>query len=182
MASLAAFLRGINLGKSRRVKNEALRDAFEGLGFDDVATFRASGNVVFGARASRDLGERIESALEEALGIEVVVFLRAARQMREIAGREPFSAAELATSAGRAQVALLPRRPSAAARRRALAMAGEEDRLAIEGSELHWLPRDRMSGSELDLKALESQLGPWTMRTMGTIEQIAERHFSRPSS
>ena len=33
-----------------------------------------------------------------------------------------------------------------------------------------------MLDSELDLKALETALGPWTMRTMGTIEQIAAKH------
>jgi uncharacterized protein (DUF1697 family) len=172
----AAFLRGINLGKSRRVKNDALRDAFERLGLDGVATFRASGNVVFEAAPAAALGSRIEAGLAESLGIEVVVFLRTARQVRAIAAREPFSSKELAASAGRQQVALLPRKPPAPARREALSLASDSDRLAVEGAELHWLPRDRMSDSELDLKALESILGPWTMRTMGTIEQISAKH------
>ena len=43
-----AFLRGMNLG-GRRIKNEELRAEFEALGFEEVATFRASGNVIFGA-------------------------------------------------------------------------------------------------------------------------------------
>jgi uncharacterized protein (DUF1697 family) len=176
VATHAAFLRGINLGKSRRVKNEALRDAFERLDLEGVATFRASGNVVFEAEPAKSLGARIEAGLAESLGIEVVVFLRTARQVRAVAAREPFSKKELAASAGKSQVALLPSRPAAAARREALAMASEEDRLAVEGAELHWLPRGGISDSDLDLKALESLLGPWTMRTMGTIEEIAARH------
>ncbi len=179
MATHAAFLRGINLGKNRRVKNDALRDAFERLDLEGVATFRASGNVVFEAAPAADLGSRIEAGLAGSLGIEVVVFLRTARQVRAIAAREPFSAKELGASAGKQQVALLPSRPPAAARREALGLASEADRLAIEGAELHWLPRDRMSASELDLKGLESILGPWTMRTMGTIEQISAGHFDR---
>lgn len=171
-----AFLRGINLGKNRRVKNEALREAFEKLDLAGVETFRASGNVVFEVEPAGDLTSRIEAGLGASLGIEVTVFLRSARQVKAIAAREPFTAEALAASAGRQQVALLPSRPSAAARRKALALASDEDRLAVTGTELHWLPRDRMSGSDLDLKALESLLGPWTMRTMGTIEQIAARH------
>lgn len=175
MATHAAFLRGINLGKNRRVKNEALRAAFEALGFDGVATFRASGNVLFEAKPSKGLGPRIEAGLADSLGIEVVVFLRTGRQVKAIAAREPFSKDELAASAGKQQVALLPSKPPAAARREGLALATDADRLAVEGSELHWLPRDRMSDSELDLKALESLFGPWTMRTTGTIEAISAK-------
>jgi uncharacterized protein (DUF1697 family) len=58
-----------------------------------------------------------------------------------------------------------------------LAEASDEDRLAIGGRELYWLPSGRMSDSELDLKLLEAVLGPWTMRTLGTIEQIVAKHF-----
>ena len=47
MERYVAFLRGMNLG-NRRLKNEELRGEFEALGFAEVATFRASGNVIFG--------------------------------------------------------------------------------------------------------------------------------------
>jgi uncharacterized protein (DUF1697 family) len=173
VANHAAFLRGINLGKNRRVRNEALREAFERLDLESVATFRASGNVIFDAKPSKSLGPRIEAGLAESLGIEVSVFLRTDNQMRAIAAREPFSKNELAASAGRLQVAMLMAKPSAAAGRKAQAMASDEDRLAVEGTELHWLPRGGISDSELDLKTLESLIGPWTMRTMGTIEAVA---------
>jgi hypothetical protein len=71
---------------------------------------------------------------------------------------------------------MLPEPPGKLARKEALALAGDEDRLAIEGSELYWLPSGPISESSLDLRTLESELGPWTMRTMGTIEQIAAKH------
>jgi uncharacterized protein (DUF1697 family) len=44
MARYVAFLRGINLG-GRRIANDELRSHFEALGCEDVATFRASGNL-----------------------------------------------------------------------------------------------------------------------------------------
>lgn len=175
-----AFLRGVNLGSRRRVTNEQLRSALEGAGFEDVACFRASGNVIFddcGARA--DPTERVETALANALGIEVVVFLRTARQVAAIAAHRPFGDRVLEVSDGKLQVALLLRAPAAAARRRALALAGEEDPVAIRGRELYWLPRGRMADSELDLRALEAEVGPWTMRTRGTIEQIDARITGR---
>ena len=46
MARYVAFLRGMNLGR-RRITNDALRAEFEALGFGGVATFLASGNVIF---------------------------------------------------------------------------------------------------------------------------------------
>ncbi|MFP5387819.1 MAG: DUF1697 domain-containing protein [Thermoleophilia bacterium] len=177
MPSHVAFLRGMNLG-GRRIKNEELQAEFEALGFAEVACFRASGNVVFAADGSETkLVKQIETGLGEALGYEVPVFLRSAAELGALAAREPFGAAEKA-SEGKLQVALLPKKPAAKAREQALAAASDEDRLAIEGRELYWLPSGRMSDSELDLKLLDAALGPWTMRTMGTIEQIVAKHFS----
>ena len=46
MERYVAFLRGMNLGK-RRIKSSELVAHFEAMGLEDVATFRASGNVVF---------------------------------------------------------------------------------------------------------------------------------------
>ena len=40
----------------------------------------------------------------------------------------------------------------------------------------YWMPIG--GASELDLKAIERALGPMTLRTMGTIEQMAGKHFS----
>ena len=43
--------------------------------------------------------------------------------------------------------------------------------------EAGWLPAGPISDSALDMKALERALGPMTVRTRGTVEQIAARHF-----
>jgi uncharacterized protein (DUF1697 family) len=47
MFRFVAFLRAINVGGGRTVKMQTLRQVFESLGFSGVATFIASGNVVF---------------------------------------------------------------------------------------------------------------------------------------
>jgi len=178
MERYAAFLRGMNLG-GRRIKNDELRLPFEALGFDDVATFRASGNVVFGADEgdADELTTKIEATLAEELGYAVPVFLRSADELLAIAVHDPFKPGQVEASAGKLQVALLPVKPTAKARKEALALASDEDRLAIRGRELFWLPSGGISDSALDLKTIESLLGPWTMRTMGTVEQIAAKHF-----
>jgi uncharacterized protein (DUF1697 family) len=175
----AAFLRAINVA-GRRVTNEELRACFEAMGFQDVRTFRASGNVVF-ASASEPraaVTARISEQLAAALGYHVAMFLRTADEVRAIARLRPFAAAQLEASAGRLQVALLSRRPSARVRDSVLALATPSDRLVIGERELYWLPSGNMSDSSLQLKAVEALLGGMTMRTKNTIEQIAGRHFA----
>jgi uncharacterized protein (DUF1697 family) len=173
MHRYVAFLRGMNLG-NRRIKNDELRALFEGFEFDEVATFRASGNVVFTASdgSEKALAERIEAGLGEGLGYEVPVFLRSCAEVGEIAARKRVKGSD-----GKLQDSLLYKPPAAKARRDVLALATEEDLLAIEGRELYWLPSGGLLDSKLDLKAIDTLVGPDTRRTMGTIEQIAAKHF-----
>jgi uncharacterized protein (DUF1697 family) len=173
-----AFLRGMNLG-NRRLKNEELRGEFEALGFEGVATFRASGNVIFeadGGESEAALRKKIEAGLSEGLGYEVPVFLRSAAEVAAIAAREPFAAKLVAASKGKLQVSMLAKKPAAKDRKAVLALATDEDLLAIEEWELYWLPSGGTIDSDLDLKAIDKALGKGTMRTMGTIEQIAAKH------
>lgn len=180
MDRYVAFLRGMNLG-GRRIKNDELRLRFEELGFGEVATFRASGNVIFGLTDGDDevaLTERIEAGLAEALGYEVPVLLRTAAEVAAIASVHPFDSADVKVSRGKLQVSLLSEKPSAKARKAVLALATDEDLLAVKGRELYWLPSGGILDSELDLKAIDAALGKATMRTKGTIEQIAAKHCS----
>jgi uncharacterized protein (DUF1697 family) len=177
MERYAAFLRGMNLGK-RRITNDELRAEFEALGFTDVATFRASGNVIFGGAKEKEesLAGRVEKGLGEALGYEVPVFLRSCAELAAIAAHEPFETKRIEASKGKLQVSLLAKKPTAAARREVLALASDEDLLALAGRELYWLPSGGLLESDLDLKAVEGALGKDTRRTMGTIEQIAAKY------
>jgi uncharacterized protein (DUF1697 family) len=177
MTRYVAFLRGMNLG-GRRITNETLRGHFEALGCEDVATFRASGNVIF-AKAGRpsELAARLEAGLAEALGYEALVFLRSAKELLAIAAQAPFTAKQMKASKGKLQVALLTKKPSAAATKKSLALSTDDDRLAIDARELYWLPASGISESELEWKAIEAALGPTTVRTKGTIDQIAAKHF-----
>ena len=92
-----------------------------------------------------------------------------------IAAQEPFDAKLVEASKGKLQVSLLLKKPAAAARRKVLALATDEDQLALEGRELFWLPSGGTLESELDLKAIDKALGKGTMRTKGTIDQIAAK-------
>jgi uncharacterized protein (DUF1697 family) len=176
MERYVAFLRGMNLG-GRRIKNEGLKQEFDELGLSDISCFRASGNVIFatGERDEEKLKLRIEAGLGESLGYKVPVFLRNAAELEAVSEQEPFDAALVDASKGKLQVAFLSSAPKVKARKEALALASDKDRLAIDGRELYWLPSGGLSESDLDLKTIESAVGPWTMRTKGTVDQIAAR-------
>jgi len=178
MDRYVAFLRGMNLG-GRRIKNEELRRHFEEMGFEEVGTFRASGNVVFASpkrEAEGKLAQRVEAELDKRLGYDVPVFLRSSEEVAAIAAQQPFDRKRVEKSKGKLQVSLLMKKPSAAAKKKVLALASDEDLLAIEGRELYWLPSGGLLKTDLDLKAIEALLGADTRRTMGTIEQIAAKY------
>jgi uncharacterized protein (DUF1697 family) len=176
MARHAAFLRGVNLGRNRKAGSAELRACFEEAGFDEVQTFRTSGNVVFDA-ARAPSAATIEKALAKALGFDVTVFLRSAKQIEAIVSKEPFAPKLVERSKGKLQVSFLPRKPSASARRQVEALATDADRLAFGPAELYWLPEGGTMESELDRKTIEDLVGPSTMRTMGTVEQLASKYF-----
>jgi uncharacterized protein (DUF1697 family) len=181
MERYVAFLRGINLGR-RRIKTPELIGHFEAMGLEDVATFRASGNVVFadpGSEAESKLQRRIEGELNERLGYDVAVFLRSAVEVSAIAAREPFDAKAIkraAAAKGKPQVVLLAKKPAAKAKKALEELCPEDDLMVIEGRELHWLPSVGLSETEVDTKALDAALGKGTTRTAGTIEQIAAKY------
>lgn len=172
----AAFLRAVNLGRNRRVTSAELKALFEELGAEDVATFRTSGNVVF--EAPRDMARAIEKHLETSLGYEVAIFLRTATEVKAIAAEKPFPPKAVEASEGKLQVSMLGAKPTAATRKKVLALATDQDLLAFGKRELFWLPSGGTLDSELDRKAIDELLGPTTMRTKGTVDLLAAKFFS----
>lgn len=179
MPRYAAFIRAVNLGRNRRVSGAELATLFGELGLEGVASFRTSGNVVFetGREARAKLNGRIEKHLEDALGHAAVVFLRTESEVRAIAEHEPFESKLVEGSKGKLQVVLLTERPAAQARKKALSLATDDDRLAFGDRELYWLPSAGTQQSGLDQKALGRLLGSTTVRTKGTIDQLVVRYF-----
>jgi len=130
------------------------------------------------SRAGAQATVRIEKGLEEALGYESITFLRSAGELAAIVSSKPFEPAAVEGSKGKLQVVMLTSKPAAKARKAVLAHATDKDRLAFGGRELYWLPAGGTQDSELDWRAIAGVLGPTTMRTKGTVEQIAAKHFS----
>jgi uncharacterized protein (DUF1697 family) len=147
------------------------------LGFEEVSTFRTSGNVVFRSGRRSGINRQIEAALAEKLGFDVSVFLRTEKEMRSIAEQQPFPPKLVKASDGKLQVGLLSAKPAKRLREKVLALGRDEDRLAFGDRELYWLPSGGTRDSALDYTEIEKLLGPTTRRTKGTLDQMVEKYF-----
>lgn len=91
MFRLFAFLKGINVG-GHIVRKEKLIEDFTSLGFNNVSTFKQSGNIIFETSLtdSKKITIMIEDKLKITLGYEVPTFLRTIAQLQNIINQEPF--------------------------------------------------------------------------------------------
>ena len=93
-SAIVAFLRGFNVGGHKKIAMAVLKLAFESMGFRNVRTVLASGNVVFEAPGKDPhLDLTISGGLEKAFGFSVPVILRTVRELRGIVASEPFKGA-----------------------------------------------------------------------------------------
>lgn len=113
-----------------------------------------------------------------ALGYEVAIFLRSGSEIRALADHQPFPAKVLKASKGKLQVMMFSERVGTRARKAVLAHATDADKLAFGERELYWLPSAGTQGSALDVRAIDRLLGATTMRTKGTIEQLAAKYLA----
>lgn len=85
-----AFLRGINVGRAKRIAMADLRVLVEGLGYTGVRSLLNSGNLVFRAGATaQEAARTIEEALVLKLGVAARVFVLGHEELRAIIDANP---------------------------------------------------------------------------------------------
>lgn len=94
MPTYIALLRGINVGKARRVPMAELRALLTGLGYAGVATLLNSGNAVFQAAGGTPTqhADAITRALAERMQVEVPVIVVTAQELAAIVAACPLDA------------------------------------------------------------------------------------------
>src|ERR1700747_726511 len=91
MAAFIALLRAVNVGGTGKLPMSELKAMCEELGFSDVRTYIASGNVVFASRKSEAaIKAALEKRLEAYAGKPVGVLVRTAEAMTQILAGNPF--------------------------------------------------------------------------------------------
>ena len=176
MSQFFAFLRAINAGKGRTVKMDALRQAFESLGFSGVETFIASGNVVFETRAT-DVGaieKKIERGLEQALGLNVPVFIRTPAELKKIAAFEPFE--DLKFDGAVVNIILLADTLDEKSKPKLAALKTEDEVFRAHGREIYWWRSKRPGTAPYSTVPLEQAIRvPFTVRGTNTIRKLVEK-------
>ncbi len=169
-----ALLRGINVGKAKRVAMAELRELVEALGFADVRTVLQSGNVVFRADPGEvgDAAARIEAALTERTGVQAAVLVVPGERLLAVAADNPLL--DVASDPSRLVVTFLGESEDPRG-----VEAPDPETLAPEVVHLgkraiyQWCP-DGVSNSKLPA-SFWRQLGPQaTARNWRTVQRLAD--------
>lgn len=172
MARYAALLRGVNVGRAKRVAMADWRVLLEAQGCSDVKTLLNSGNAVFSAPAqpAARLARRIQQDIEEQLGVSSHVVVKTAAEIGAIVEGNALHA--IAADPARLLVAFT----GDAARLRALAPLAAQD---WAGDVLHvgehaaylWCAGGILA-SQLAVTLLRDLEGAGTTRNWATVSKL----------
>jgi uncharacterized protein (DUF1697 family) len=171
----AALLRGINVGRNKRVSMADLRAVMDGLGHQSVRTHLQSGNVVFESpkRSDTALAAAIERAIAAELGLDVTVMVRRSDELAAVVGASPF--ARRTDDPKKIHVAFLSEKPTAAAVKGFDAEEFAPDEMTVAGREAHLLYPDGYARAKLTHAVLEKRLGVRaTSRNWRTVQALAD--------
>jgi uncharacterized protein (DUF1697 family) len=103
--AFVALLRGVNVGRAKRLPMADFRKVLSGLGYGGVRTLLNSGNAVFEStgRSASTHATRIRAALLETLGLDVPVVVKSAGDLAAIEAENRLAA--VATNPSRLLVA-----------------------------------------------------------------------------
>lgn len=172
---MIALLRGINVGGANKVPMEALRALAVKLGFADVSTYIASGNLFVTSALDAEATERaLEAAITKKFSLEIPVIVRTREQWSVYAKGSPFADAER----DRPNILhlALSKRPLVAGAAAALgAYAKNGERLSALEDGL-WIDFNEGAGrSKLTPAVLDRLAGsPVTARNFNSVKKIAE--------
>ncbi len=171
-----AFLRAVNVG-GRTIKMNNLARVFEGLGFGNVTTFIASGNVAFDAKVADGaaLERKIETALADTFKITIATFLRTDQELRAIAVCKPVPRAAL-ESTPTLNVAFLASALDKKQTKALMELRTAIDDFHVGGREMYWLCKTRQSESTFSNAVFEKRVGVTaTFRGINTVRRMVEK-------
>lgn len=173
MATMMAFLRGINVGGNHLIKMAELKRELEAIGLRNVQTYIQSGNVLFDGTDEEAAGleDRIERTLAETFGFPVPTMIRSAAEMSEIARRCPY-AFEALSEGQSIHLSLLKAEPTKEELSAIPELDTGADTYVIDGREIYLFYSRSMLDSLLPKKL--QKIGPVTSRNWKTILKMNE--------
>ena len=174
-----AFLRAINVG-GHTVKMDHLRSLFESMGFANVETFIASGNVIFDSKSKNTaaLERKIEKQLQAALGYEVKTFIRTLKEISDVVRKESFHASELNETGNILYVGFMSATPEDAAINKLALLVDDVNDFRVRECEVYWLRRTKVGESQYSGGIIEKTLKtPVTFRNSTTVKKILAKYL-----
>jgi uncharacterized protein (DUF1697 family) len=172
------MLRAVNVGATGRITMDALRAVYESLGFADVRTLLASGNVLFRSRLTDRGGlvKRIRQEIERRLGLDIEVIVRTLAEVAAIVERGPVLSPRADNR--KLHVMFLSAVPTPAAQAALLEWhesSGMKEMLEPRGPEIYLYYPDGVARSRLTTAAIEGRLDTsGTARNWNTLLKIVE--------
>lgn len=169
MKRYIALLRGVNVGGNRALPMAELRARLLELGYADVRTLLASGNLVLAVPEVQTavLEARLEADLYSALGLETSVMVRDSAEWTQILGANPYPE-EARTDPSHLLVVVLKAQPSPAAIQKLADEHKGPERISVQGREAYVYYPAGIGDSKLSLKIL----GPGTGRNWNTVLKL----------
>jgi uncharacterized protein (DUF1697 family) len=167
------LLRGINVGRNKRIAMQDLRAVLAGLGYQDVATLLQSGNAVF-TSARRQAGAvagEIEQGISRELGLSVPCVVRSAAELAAVIAANPFT---VKVSEGSRLLVSFLSGPVDRARLAGLDLADfAPDEVHVGDREIYaWLPNGQ-AGSRIPIDFWDKRLGVVsTARNWNTVTKL----------
>ena len=166
-----ALLRGVNVGRNRRMKMADLREALTAAGFGRVRTLLQSGNVVLDAPAvaPEEVERRVHDAVLEFSGFDVAVVVRTAHELAAVVERSPMPEPPdgarylVAFLAGAADDVELPGLPP-----------GSDEQWWRSGREIYvWCPGGLLESPLMEHFGARRATVPATVRNWNTVTALA---------
>ncbi|WP_116142045.1 DUF1697 domain-containing protein [Trinickia diaoshuihuensis] len=165
MTKFVALLRAVNVGGTGKLPMAELRAMCESLGFAEVRTYIASGNVVFESELSEaSVKTKLERCLKTNAGMQTGVLVRTGAELAAVLAGNPFASA----APNRTVAIFLDAPPPADTLAGVSGQRSEE--IALGKREIYVHYGNGMADSKLKIAAAKSG----TARNMNTVAKLAE--------
>jgi uncharacterized protein (DUF1697 family) len=171
VTTYAAFLRGINLGSTNKISMPELRVMAEELGYDGVATYINSGNLVLRTpkKAATVEGE-LARAISGRFGHRIDVTVRTLAQLEKILAENPYPDG----NPSQVTVAFLTKAAPAQAKEKVAAIAADHEPFHFAGTHVYVNYGQGLGRSKLAEKFSSIVGVSSTVRTIRTVEKVVD--------
>jgi uncharacterized protein (DUF1697 family) len=168
-----ALLRGINVGRNKRIAMADLLELMHGLGYEDVRTHLQSGNVIYTSPAPpNEAAAAIEGQIGSKLGLTVKIIVRTRDELAQAIAANPLG--ECVGEPAKLLVTFLSMTPAPDALAAIDPAEFEPELFRVGGREIYSFHPNGLNQSRLSPALAKCLEGAWTARNWNTVSRLLE--------